>query len=115
MGYSGSLTCSGPLQGLEPGMCSSTRRTANSSSRGIVEALDVVEDGTPGLIAVEPDVAVDELALERREEGLRHGVVVGVADRAHGADQPRLAHPPPVVQRGVLAALVGVVDHARVG
>src|SRR5579884_359113 len=59
--------------------------------------------------------AVDELALERREEGLRHRVVVGVADPAHGADQARLAHALSVGQRGVLAAVVGAVDHARVG
>src|SRR5579875_2897879 len=56
--------------------------------------------------------AVDELALERHEEGLRQR---GGANPAYGADQARLAHVLSVGQRGVLAAVVGVVDHAGVG
>src|SRR5207245_3676987 len=50
-------------------------------SARIVEPLDVVEDCPPGLLPVHPDVSVDELALERREESLRH--CVGVSLQLH--------------------------------
>src|SRR5690242_6241783 len=41
-------------------------------------------------------------------------LVVAIAHRPHGTDQPGLAHASAVGQRGVLAAVVGVVDYARV-
>lgn len=35
----------------------------------VVETLDVLEDRAPRVVAVSPDAAVDELALEGGEEG----------------------------------------------
>jgi hypothetical protein len=45
------------------------------SARGVVEDLDVVEDGGSQLGAVGPGLAADELLLERGEEALGDGVV----------------------------------------
>ena len=60
-------------------------------------------------MVVEAD-SVEELALEAGEEALGHGVVMAAPDRAHRGDDPRLAAPLPEGQRGVLAALVGMMD-----
>ena len=57
--------------------------------------------------------AIEQLALERGEEALAQRVVVAVADRAHRGPHAGLAAAPPEGERGVLAALVGVMDHAR--
>jgi hypothetical protein len=52
----------------------------------------------------------EELALEGGEEGLGHGVVVGVADTAHRRAHASLLAAESELDRGVLAPLVGVVD-----
>ncbi len=49
------------------------------TSTRVVPGPEVVEDLRPRLVARGEDLAVDEFALERREERLREGVVVGVA------------------------------------
>ena len=55
----------------------------------VVPALDVLEDGEPrGGLRLEA-LAVEQLALERGEEALAHGVVVRVA---HGAHRRAHAH-----------------------
>src|SRR5579864_5227127 len=54
------------------------------TSARVVPALDPLEHRHLGLgLALEPP-SVQELTLERGEEALRHRVVVGIADRAHG-------------------------------
>jgi len=46
----------------------------------IVEALDEIEERNPRLgLRLEP-TPVEELAFERGEEALAHGVVIGVSD-----------------------------------
>lgn len=53
----------------------------------------------------------EQLAFQRGEEALGHGLVVAVTDRAHRtADADRLTALAEE-QRGVLAAVVGVMDH----
>src|SRR5918997_256153 len=78
----------------------------------VVEGLDVVEDGGPGLLAGPPGLSVEQLGLEGGEEALGDGVVptgAGAADAL--ADLP-------VGQAGgvgvgeVLGTPVGVVDPA---
>ena len=46
----------------------------------VVPALDVAEESHPGLDVRPEGVPVEELALEAGEEGLAHGVVIGVTD-----------------------------------
>ena len=52
----------------------------------------------------------DQLGLVRAVDGLGHGVVVGVADRAGRGQRPVLAHARGVHRVDVLGAVVGVVD-----
>jgi len=49
----------------------------------VVEALDEVEDGHPGLGLGAEALTVEQLALERGEEALAECVVVRIADRSH--------------------------------
>jgi hypothetical protein len=60
-------------------------------------------------------LAGEECALQGREEAFGHRVVVAIADGPHrAADADRLAALAEQ-QRGVLAAMVGVVNDARAG
>ena len=54
--------------------------------------------------------AVEQLAFERCEEALRHRVVVTIPHRAHRRRYAPLAAAFPEGERGVLAALIGVMD-----
>jgi len=78
----------------------------------IVEAFDEGEQGHARLrLGLEP-AAVQEFAFERGEKALRHGVVVGVANRAHGGANARLAAAVAESDGRVLRALIRMVDHA---
>ena len=54
-----------------------------------------------------------QLAFERRIEALAHRVVVTIADRAHRWDDPGFLTALPECNRGVLGALIRVVDDAN--
>src|SRR5262249_46876352 len=56
-------------------------------------------------------MAVEQLALERREEALAHRVVVRVPDRAHGWPHAHVAAALPEGDRRVLTALIGMMDY----
>src|SRR4029450_183760 len=76
------------------------------SARRVVPAFDELEDRGLSLgRAPQPD-AVQQLALERREEALAHRVVVAVADRAHRRPHVRLATAAAELDRRVLTAVV---------
>ncbi len=75
-----------------------------------VPALDVPEDRQAGLRLGLEGVPVEQLALEAGEERLAEGVVVGVAHRAHRRQDGCLPAPLAEGYRGVLGAVVGVVD-----
>src|SRR3990170_1656691 len=77
----------------------------------VVPALDEVEDRKAGLGRRAEAVTVEQLALERREEALAERVVVGVAHTPHGRPDAGLATPAPEGERGVLAALVLVMNY----
>src|SRR5687768_358266 len=77
-------------------------------TRSIVENLDVVKDVGAGFGPRSPSGAVDELALERREEALDRRVVPAIAAATHAASDPAPAQLGAVRGAGVLAAAVGV-------
>src|ERR1700674_4786801 len=78
----------------------------------IVEAFDELERRDPRFgLRLEP-APVEKLALQRGEEALAHGVVVGVSDRAHRGTYAGLTAAVAELNGGILRALVGVVDHA---
>ena len=83
------------------------RRVATT---GIVPALDVVEDGEAGVSVTAERRAVNQLALERGEDALGHGVVVAVTDIAHGHADPEGLAAHPEGQRRVLRPVIAVMD-----
>ena len=68
----------------------------------IVEAFDVAEAGDLRFSLGHEFPAREELALERREEALAHGIVVGVTDRPYGGPNADLAAPTAQRKRRVL-------------
>src|SRR5688572_29969164 len=56
--------------------------------------------------------AIKELTLERREETLTHRIIEAVAHAAHRGTHSGRATAQTEGERGVLAALVGVMNHA---
>ena len=56
--------------------------------------------------------SIEQLAFERGKEALRHRVVVGVADRPHRGAHARLPTSLAELDRGILRALIRMVDHA---
>jgi len=76
----------------------------------VVPALDEVEDGDAGRGLRREALAIEQLALERREEAFAEGVVVGIAHRPHRGPAAGRATAEPEGNRGVLAALVRVMD-----
>src|ERR1700719_343275 len=77
---------------------------------GIVPPLDVAEDRHPGLgLRCEP-AACQQLAFQRSEEALAHGVIVGVTNRSHGWAHTGFPAAAAERQRCILGALVAVVD-----
>src|SRR5262245_55995524 len=71
----------------------------------IVPALEMVEDREAGHRWGGEAVAIQQLALERREEALTEGIVVGIADRAHQGLHARLPAAQPKGDQGVLPKL----------
>src|SRR3990172_6919289 len=77
-----------------------------------VPALDPLEHDRLRLGRRREPLAVEQLALERREEALRHGIVVRVAHRPHRGPDSRCLAAKPERNRRVLGALIRVMDHA---
>jgi hypothetical protein len=79
----------------------------------IIPALNELEDGE-SCFALSLEAMLDEqLALERRVEALAHRIVVAVANRTHRRTDTRFATALAEGDRGVLAALIGVVNDVR--
>src|SRR5659263_555819 len=68
----------------------------------IVEHLDVIEQVPPGLRSCGVVPMMNPILFQRREETLRHRVVVTVPLAAHAADQPVFFQQGPVIPAGVL-------------
>src|SRR5437762_1673732 len=75
-------------------------------------AFDEVEESEARVGLGAEAFAIEQLALERREEALTHGVVVGVAHTAHRRADAGLAAAPAEGERRVLAALIRMMNHA---
>ena len=80
------------------------------SSARIVETFDEVEDGEARLLEAGEVASQDEFTLEGGEEALTEGVVVAVPDAAHRGPDAGAMAAVPEGQRGVLTALIGVMD-----
>ena len=78
----------------------------------VVPPLDEVEKGVPRMLLVREGRAIDQLTFESGKEALAHRVVIAVTDRAHRRPDTRLSASPAELDRGVLATLVGMVDHS---
>ena len=80
--------------------------------------VDLVDKGAEmarrGAVIAVPG-AVDLFALERPDETLGLGVVVGIADPAHAGGNPVGLQQAGVVGAGVLHAAIGMVDQAAPG
>src|SRR3989475_12041586 len=81
------------------------------STPWVVPAFDEVEDGEARVVLRAEAFAIEQLALERREEALAHGVVVGIAYTAHRRPDASLATAAAEGERRVLAALIRVMNH----
>lgn len=79
---------------------------------GVVEPLDIVEDGRSGLSPRPEDVPIEQLAFERGEEGLGHGIVEAVAAAAEGRHHACLLAAIPEGEARILTAMIGVMDDA---
>src|SRR5918911_5686848 len=77
----------------------------------VVEPLDVREEGGARLGVGPERVPRQQLTLQGGEEGLGDRVVVAVAARVHRGYDSRDLATLPEARRGVLAAVVGVMDH----
>ena len=53
---------------------------------------------------------IDELAFKGREEALTHRVIVAITHRTHGGSDTGLLAASPEGDRGVLGALIGMMD-----
>ena len=82
-------------------------------SSGIVEAVDVFEQGHFRLSPCVPLVAPDQLGLQGLEEGLDDGVIVAIAIAAHRDEEAMFAKQILIFVRAILTAPVGVVDTSR--
>src|SRR5438309_1388479 len=83
------------------------------TAAGIVPALDEVEDGEARVGRRTEVLPIEQLALEGREEALAQRVVVRVADRTHGRPDAGRATALAEGYRGVLAALIRVMNDVR--
>src|SRR5712671_5799425 len=78
----------------------------------IVPTLDEFEDGHARFYLGFEAAAVEQFTFERGEETLAHRVIEAIADRAHRRPQAGLLATFAEGQRGVLAVLVRVMNHA---
>ena len=85
------------------------------ASGRVVERVSPVEDrlGEPG--SGGPSVPVEKFALQRREEAFGDGIVQGVADGSHRAEQTGTAEPLSEHPRAVVRSVIRVNDRAGGG
>ena len=79
------------------------------ASSSIVEAFDEFEDRMSRLSLRLEAAPIEQLAFEGGEETLAHGVVVGVADRAHRGAHAGIAAAATELDRGILGGIQLIV------
>src|SRR5581483_5826738 len=77
----------------------------------VIPPLDPGEDRYPGLLSGPKATPVEHFTFQAREETLGHRIVETVSDAAHRGSHSQLRATLPEGNRGVLAAMIGVVDH----
>src|SRR3954453_5832454 len=78
---------------------------------GIVEAFDEAEAGHARLDLRGKAVPLEQFAFEGGKEALAQGVIVSLPERAHRGPDAGLLAALAESQRGILAALVRMMDH----
>ena len=82
------------------------------SAAVVVEGFDVPDDSHAGVFLGYGSFAAEGFFLEAGAKRFGHGVVPGVTDRGHAERDVGVLGVGAVAQAGVLAAVVGVGDHA---
>ena len=80
-------------------------------SLGVVPLLQEAGDCRLGLCRRSEGATINEFTFERSEEALRHGVVIAVSHGAGRLAHPRFSAALTEDERGVLGAVVRVMDH----
>ena len=83
--------------------------------RGVVEAVDVLEEREVRFGPGREDAAADALGLDQHPQALRQGIVERVTDRSHGRLNTGPEQACCEFHRRVLTAVVGVVDELAGG
>lgn len=78
----------------------------------IVPALDEGEDGSAGFGLGAETPSIEQFTFQGGKEALAHCIIIGVADRAHRRSHTGASAAGSEGQRGVLAALVGMMNDA---
>ena len=78
----------------------------------VVKTFDELEDSESGFAWILKVTTHKQLAFECRIEALAHRVVVTIADGSHRRNHAGFLAALPECDRGVLGALIGVVDDA---
>ena len=76
----------------------------------IVPAFDKLKDDGARFSGGVKACAVEQFAFEGGEEAFTQGIVKAITDRAHGRADARFATAATKGERGVLAAMIGMVD-----
>src|SRR5437899_3897265 len=79
----------------------------------IVKYLDKRKGLAPGFVPCLERAVMHQLVLQRAEEALRDGVIVAVPPATHTGHQPMLGEDLPIGRRGIVGALIRVVNQAR--
>src|ERR1700757_283231 len=78
----------------------------------VIPALDEIEHRHACLGLSLETVALEQLAFERGEKALAHRIIEAIAHRAHRGPHPGLLAASAEGQRGILAALIRMMNHA---
>src|ERR1044071_6267013 len=78
---------------------------------GIVEAFDEAEAGHARLDLGGEAAPLEQFAFEGGKEALAQGVIVSIPDRAHRGPYAGFLAALAESQRGILATLIGMMDH----
>ena len=82
------------------------------SSAGVIEPINVLEDGDFSGSAGLPELPPDQFRLDGLEEGFHCGVIVAITLAAHGYFEAILAQQFLVVMRAILAPAIRMVNTA---
>jgi len=77
----------------------------------LTQAVDEIKDRDAGFDVGLEAAPVQQFAFERGEKALAHGVVEAISYGTHGRPHARLLAAPAKGERGVLAALVRMMDY----